>query len=85
MPTVTGRRDLAALNFTRQGNVVSYTRTIVRLDGAEARNGPVDRGRFVSLRDDASIELLSRVTCGDEVMSTASAPLIAGDGEGAVE
>jgi hypothetical protein len=73
-----GRRDLVGLNLvTHQGDSVRWTRTIVRLDGDQARNGPADSGTYRSPSDDRAITLLTDFTCGDDVFGD---PLGTGDG-----
>ena len=58
-----GRLELVGLHFVRSpGGSVAWTRTVVRLEGARAVNGRVDRGVYASPRDDARIALLGRVT-----------------------
>lgn len=53
------------MEYTRTGQRVDWTRTAVRIRGAEARNGATSRGRSASPKDDDKIALLSRITCGD--------------------
>lgn len=65
-----GHRDLVGLNITsRDGNEVRWSRTIVRLDGDQARNGTTDSGAYTSPKDDAAIALLSEFTCGTETFA----------------
>jgi hypothetical protein len=47
------------------GETVRWTRTVVELDGTHARNGETTSGTFTSPQDDAAIELLDTVSCGD--------------------
>lgn len=54
---VTGRDD--------EASTVDWSRTIVELDGTTAANGATETGTFTFPDDDAAIELLHRVTCGD--------------------
>ena len=63
-----GKRDLVGLNVTKDDGgpgTVEWTRTTVELDGASAENGPTDTGIFTRPQDDAAIQLLHEVTCGD--------------------
>jgi hypothetical protein len=62
-----GRRDLVGLKGGEaKDGKVAWTRTIVKLDGTQARNGATDGGTYTSPKDDAAIALLHDVTCGDE-------------------
>jgi hypothetical protein len=62
-----GRRDLVGLKAgEREGDQVPWTRTIVTLSANQARNGATSSGTYTSPKDDAAIELLSRITCGDD-------------------
>lgn len=63
-----GRRELVGLAFERSSPIVSWKRTVVRLDGTTAVNGPTDTGRFVSPQDDDQIALLGDVTCGENAL-----------------
>jgi hypothetical protein len=70
-----GKRDLVGLDEKDQGNgKVAWTRTIVTLQGTQARNGATDGGTYTSPADDAKIALLHKVTCGDESFAD---PLVA--------
>jgi hypothetical protein len=61
-----GRRELVGLNETTSDDAgVTWTRTVVELDGLNARNGATDQGTFRRPEDQASIDLLHRITCGD--------------------
>lgn len=61
-----GRSELVGLHGERHGHEVEWTRTVVELEGRQARNGAVDGGTF-DTRDDAdAIELLGRATCGED-------------------
>jgi hypothetical protein len=60
-----GRRDLVGLEVEgSEGDSVGWSRTVVELDGATARNGKTDTGTYERPADDARIDLLSQVTCG---------------------
>jgi hypothetical protein len=48
--------------------LVRWTRTVIELDGTSARNGDTTSGTFTSPGDDAAIDLLRQVTCGDLTM-----------------
>jgi hypothetical protein len=66
-----GRRELVGLTAgERSGDQVPWTRTIVELSGNQARNGATSSGTYTSPRDDAAIELLHRITCGDDAFSS---------------
>jgi hypothetical protein len=62
-----GGRRLAGLQAhdTATGDTVPWSRTIVELDGTHARNGATTTGTFTRGRDDAAIDLLHTVSCGD--------------------
>lgn len=60
-----GRQELVGLHFEWRGNTAPWTRTVVRLDGGKAVNGPIDSGTYVSPGDDDRIALLRQATCGD--------------------
>ena len=71
--TAEGRR-LVGLNVDdpRPGDpptLVRWTRTIIELDGTSARNGASTSGTFSHPGDDAAIDLLHQVTCGDRTMA----------------
>lgn len=59
-----GRSDLVGLHYEQRGATVEWARTVVRIDGGKAVNGPVDRGTYSSPADDERIRLLSQATCG---------------------
>ncbi len=61
-----GRQDLVRLHYERHSTTVHWTRTVVRLEGGRAVDGPTDGGRFTSPRDDARIAALSEATCGEK-------------------
>lgn len=61
-----GRRDLVGLNETgRDDTTVDWSRTIIERDGLQAANGATDTGTYRIGEDDAAIELLHTVSCGD--------------------
>jgi hypothetical protein len=65
-----GKRDLVGLEVgEREGDQVPWTRTIVTLQGDQARNGATSSGTFTSPKDDEAIALLSRITCGEDSFS----------------
>lgn len=63
-----GKQDLVGLHYERDMASVRWTRTIVRLDGQRAINGPSDGGTFRSPQDDGRIALLAEATCGDQAV-----------------
>jgi hypothetical protein len=65
-----GRRDLVGLKVEgTEGDQVGWSRTIIELDGATARNGRKDSGTYRRPADDARIDLLSQVTCGNQTLA----------------
>lgn len=60
-----GRTELVALSQRQDGDTIRWTRTVVRLSGAEARNGAVDEGTYTLPEDAEEAALLTDVTCGD--------------------
>ena len=69
-----GWRDLVGLLDEDHGgssDTVTWKRTIVRLDGTHATNGPSKTGVYHRPQDDAKISLLHDVTCGNGVPSDA--------------
>lgn len=61
-----GRRDLLGLNVTGSSDTtVDWSRTIIERDGLQASNGATDTGTYQRPADDAQIELLYTVSCGD--------------------
>jgi hypothetical protein len=65
-----GKRDLVGLKAgEREGDEVPWTRTIVTLQGDQARNGPTSTGTYTSPKDDQAIALLSRITCGEDTFA----------------
>ena len=71
-----GRRDLVGLNAVGDDGrgAVEWTRTIVERDGLVASNGATDEGTYQSPADDADIELLRSVTCGDLTLDADGIP-----------
>jgi hypothetical protein len=64
------RRDLVGVKVEgTEGDQVAWSRTIVELDGATARNGKRTSGTYRRPADDARIDLLSQVTCGDQTLA----------------
>lgn len=62
-----GRQDLVGLHFVHPlDRTVRWTRTIVRLEGGRAINGPTDEGTYTYPQDAERIDLLGRVTCGNK-------------------
>lgn len=62
-----GRRDLVGLlREQEEGDRVLWRRTIVRLEGDRAVNGPTDEGEYERPVDDERIDLLTDVSCGDQ-------------------
>jgi hypothetical protein len=67
-----GRRDLVRLQTeSTVGATTTWGRTILRLQGEVATDGPTDHGSFVSPRDDDKIALLLRASCGNETFQNA--------------
>lgn len=63
-------RQLVGLNVVDDdGTVVDWTRTVIERDGLTASNGATDEGTFERPDDDAAIELLHTVSCGDMTMT----------------
>lgn len=64
--TAAGRR-LVGLDATVEpdGSTVSWSSTVVELDGLHARNGAARRGRYHLPGDRAAVDHLHDVTCGD--------------------
>lgn len=67
--TSAGRR-LVGLNAkpNSNGSTVAWSRTIIRLNGLQARNGTTARGTYHAPADQAKIALLDAITCGDLTM-----------------
>jgi hypothetical protein len=64
-----GGRRLVGLNVTDDdGTTVRWTRTVIELDHLSAANGESSDGTFTHGPDDASIDLLHAVSCGDETI-----------------
>ena len=63
---IAGRLTLVGLRGQRTGQIVTWSRTEVHLNGDQGRNGPVQSGTYVSPRDDPAIALLSTATCGQD-------------------
>jgi hypothetical protein len=73
-----GRRDLVGLDEKEAAaGKVPWTRTIITLQGTQARNGAKSSGTYTSPADDHAIALLHQVTCGDDAFPD---PLIADPG-----
>jgi hypothetical protein len=67
---VGGAQRLVGLHVVSdEGTVVEWSRTVVDLDGTQARNGRVETGTFTRPDDDRAIELLHQVTCGELTMT----------------
>lgn len=61
-----GQRDLVGLNIPDSNDdTVSWSRTVVELDGLEATHGTTETGTFQRGDDDDAIETLSGVSCGE--------------------
>lgn len=70
--TVDGRQELVGLDTGEpQGDLVPWTSTVVEVRGDQARNGSVASGTYTRGADDAAIERLHGVTCGDTKPITA--------------
>lgn len=73
--TVDGRQELVGLDTGEaQGNSVPWTSTVVEVRGNQARNGEVVSGTYTrgTPAEDAAIERLHGVTCGDAEPITAA-------------
>lgn len=67
-----GALDLVGLaGYDEGGGRFRWTRTIVRLEGAELTNGPTDEGVFQAGLDDAGIDGLGRLSCGQDPLDEA--------------
>jgi hypothetical protein len=67
---IDGRKRLVGLDVTSdRGDTVEWSRTIVELQGATARNGATSSGTFTRPADDHTIDLLHQVTCGQLTMA----------------
>jgi hypothetical protein len=67
---IDGRKRLVGLDVTSdRGDTVEWSRTIVELQGATARNGATSSGTFTRPADDHAIDLLHQVTCGQLTMA----------------
>lgn len=68
---INGRSELVGFNVeaTDDDGTVHWTRTVIKLHGTEARNGDTTSGVFHSPADDAEIELLHGVSCGNLTMA----------------
>lgn len=61
-----GKRHLVGLEGREGGHTVTWSRTIVEIDGNRARNGEVQRGTFERQGpDQEAIELLGKASCGE--------------------
>ncbi|MEZ5409225.1 MAG: hypothetical protein R2761_14450 [Acidimicrobiales bacterium] len=70
--TVKGRRELVGLDAgDPQGDTVPWSATVVEVRGNQARNGAVTSGTYTRGVDDAAIERLRGVSCGDAAPITA--------------
>ena len=64
--TVDGRRELVGLDTGEpEGDRVPWTSTVVTVRGNQARNGSKASGTYTRGADDAAIERLHGVSCGD--------------------
>lgn len=61
-----GTIDLVGLAYTRAGDQVNWTSTIVEIEGSSATNGFTDQGTFTLGADDEAIARLSAISCGDD-------------------
>jgi len=67
--TIDGVRQLVGLDVTNQtDSTVAWSSTVVNVTGTEARNGTVTTGTFRRPADNAAIDLLHTVTCGDQTI-----------------
>jgi len=69
---VAGRRELVGLDAGEpDGDTVPWTSTVVEVRGNQARNGAVTSGTYTRGLDDAAIQRLNGVSCGDTQPITA--------------
>jgi hypothetical protein len=65
-----GRTELVGLNVTASDDTtVRWSRTVIERDGVQAANGAQDTGTFRRPADDAAIELLFGVSCGEQTLT----------------
>lgn len=63
---VDGVQQLVGLDATHlDDGTITWSSTVVAIDGDQARNGAIETGTYMRPRDDGAIALLSDVTCGD--------------------
>lgn len=64
--TSAGRR-LVGLDEMRNADnsIVNWSRTVIELDGLRAHNGSVSHGTYHLPADQAKVDLLDDITCGD--------------------
>ncbi len=67
--TIDGHQQLAGLDAKENGDTVDWSRTIVDLNGTQARDGATSTGTFTRPGDNQKIDLLHQVTCGELTMS----------------
>lgn len=63
-----GQHLVGLLRTEQSATSVGWTRTVVELDGLQARNGATDSGSYALPAGQAQADLLSQVTCGDLTM-----------------
>lgn len=68
---IDGKQQLVGLNVdsTDTDGSVNWSRTVIELDGTNARNGATSTGTFTSPDDDDAIALLYDISCGDLTMA----------------
>jgi len=63
-----GQRLVGLLQTGDDGTTVGWKRTVIELDGTNARNGASTEGTYTHPGDDAAIELLHEMTCGEKTI-----------------
>jgi hypothetical protein len=72
---VDGRRELVGLNVEGDdGTTVSWERTVIGLDGAQASRGASDSGTFRHPDQDEAIAMLHTITCHDLLIDEDGVP-----------
>jgi hypothetical protein len=67
--TEQGRRLAGLLATDRTATQVSWTSTVINLNGLEATNGAQQSGTYALPAENAKADLLDQITCGDLTMA----------------